>query len=323
MIVKEKIRWRGVTQLKDAFRVNTKTYVVSGNLVRTATLQTRWQEDVDNPAEVIRALKSAPIRTDLFKFWQRIPECEPKFAYYKEWRNVAVIPVTTFDHWWNKQINTKTRNMVRKSGKLGVSIHEVAVDENFVREVMDIYNETPVRRGKPFWHYGKDFKTVKEELLAGYENSLFIAAHYQQELIGFVKLLLTDRYAMMTLILDKISHRDKSPMNGMIAKAVEICANQRIPFLAYTVWRRGDQAEFQKRNGFEKIPVPEYFVPLTLRGEIALRLGLHKGLKGALPEKLIVWLLALRSRWYASKHTQNKRSRLRSPEPKAVGSALP
>ena len=24
--------------------------------------------------------------------------------------------------------------------------------------------ETPVRRGKPFWHYGKNFETVKSEI---------------------------------------------------------------------------------------------------------------------------------------------------------------
>jgi hypothetical protein len=161
-----------------------------------------------------------------------------------------------------------------------------------------------VRRGKPFWHYGKDFETVKRELSMNVEKSLFIAAYHEGELIGFVKLLLTDKYAMTTLILDKMSHRDKSPMNGMIAKAVESCANRRIPYLVYTVWRRGDQAEFQQRNGFEKISVPEYYVPLTLRGKLALRLRLHKGLKAALPEAVIVRLLRLRSRWYGAKYSR-------------------
>jgi len=93
-------------------------------------------------------------------------------------------------------------------------------------------------------------------------------------------------------------------MNGMIAKAVEICAARRIPYLTYTMWRRGDHGEFQKHNGFQQISVPEYFVPLTLKGEIALRLGLHKALKGAIPEKMMVWLLWLRSKWYSMRHPQ-------------------
>ena len=87
-------------------------------------------------------------------------------------------------------------------------------------------------------------------------------------------------------------------MNSMIAKAVEICAERNIPHVTYTVWRR-DQGQFQKSNGFEKIPVSEYFVPLTLSGKLALALRLHKGLKGALPKQAMVRLLELRRRWYS------------------------
>jgi hypothetical protein len=308
-IVKEKFVWRGKPQLLDALRVNNHTYVISGGLLRTATLKKRWQEDVENPEEVIHVLKNAPLKIDLLTFWQRIPETQPKFNYYKEWRDVAAIQVTTFDHWWNKQINTKTRNMVRKSKKMGVEINEAEFGDELIRGIVGIFSESPVRRGKPFWHYGGDFESVKEAMSADLAEAVFIAAYYEKELIGFIKLLITDRSAMVTLILDKMSHRDKSPMNGMIAKAVEICAQRQIPYITYTVWRRGDHGEFQKRNGFEKIPVPEYFVPLTIKGELALRLGLHKGLKGALPEKAIVWLLALRSKWYAMRYARQSKSR--------------
>jgi hypothetical protein len=90
----------------------------------------------------------------------------------------------------------------------------------------------------------------------------------------------------------------------MIAKAVEVCAQRKIPYIAYTLWRRGEHGQFQESNGFEKIPVPEYFVPLTLKGELALRLGLHKGIRGLIPEKVMIWLLALRGNWYSSKYHQ-------------------
>ena len=117
------------------------------------------------------------------------------------------------------------------------------------------------------------------------KESIFITAYYEGELIGFIKLMLADKYAMITLILDKTAHRDKAPMNGMIAKAVEICAERNIPYITYTVWRRGEHGQFQESNGFERIPVPEYFIPLTRKGAIALRLGLHKGLRGRFPRK--------------------------------------
>jgi hypothetical protein len=304
MIFQETIRIKGLPVQRDAVRINNQTYIIFRKFLKTASLKKQWHEDVQNPDQVIQALKNSPVRIDLFKFWQRIPETDAKFNYYKEQRDIAAIPVITFDRWWNKQINTKTRNMVRKTQKMGVRVEEMELSDEFVRGVMDIYNQSPVRRGKPFWHYGKDFATIKDELSADLEQSIFIVAHHKKELIGFIKLLLADRYAMITLILDKMAHRDKAPMNGMIAKAVEICAQRGIPYITYTVWRRGEHGQFQKRNGFEKMFVPEYFVPLTIKGWLALRLGLHKGLIGALPEKVIVWLLALRSKWYSTRYPQ-------------------
>ena len=185
-----------------------------------------------------------------------------------------------------------------------MKIQEIELSDDLIRGIVAIFNQSPVRRGKPFWHYGRSFESVKEGLAADLGEAMFIGAYFENELIGFIKLLLADRYAMITLILDKTTHRDKAPMNGMIAKAVEICANRKIPYLTYTVWRRRDHGEFQKRSGFEKIRVPEYFVPLTLRGAMALRLGLHKGLRGAIPEGMMVWLLALRTKWYSLRYSQ-------------------
>jgi hypothetical protein len=304
MITKEPINWKGTPILVDAVRVKNKTFIISGKLLRTASLKKEWQEDVDDPDEVVRTLKTASARIDLLKFWQRIPESTAKYPYYKEWRDIATIPVKTFEHWWEKQINSKTRNMVRKTRKMGVLVEQIEFDDEFVRGVMGIFNESPVKRGKPFWHYGKNFETVKREMAGDLGKAIFIGAHYEKELVGFIKLIVTDRYAMVTLILDKQSHREKAPMNGMIAKAVEICAKRNVPYITYTVWRRGDHGQFQKRNGFEKIPVPEYYVPLTIKGKLALRLGLHKGLKGALPEKVMGWLLGLRAKWYSVRYAR-------------------
>jgi len=312
-VVKVEIKPKGAPLLVDGVRIDDKTFIVTGKILRTASLKNEWQEDVDSPREVIRALKAAPIRIDFLKFWQRIPESEPKYTYYREWRQVAAIPITDFKHWWNKQVNCKTRNMVRKAQKMGVMIDRVELNDEFIRGVTGIYNDSPVRRGKPFRHYGKDFETVKQELSAAEGEVVYVAAHYNKELIGFIQFLVADRYAMVTMILDKASHREKSPMNGMIAKVIEICAERNIPYLTYTLWRRGDHGRFQKHNGFIKIPVPEYYVPLTWRGRLALRLRLHEGVKGALPVAVTVWLLGLRAKCYSLNFVQRfvRRSRER------------
>jgi len=300
--IKVEISPKGTPVLVNGLRVGENTFIVSGKRVRTARLKNEWQEDVTDPYAVMAALRSAPLRIDLLNFWQRIPDQEVKFPFYHEWRDVAAIPITTFEHWWEKQIRFRARNKMRKAQKLGVVVEEVKFNDDFVAGVVEIYNQSPVRRGKPFRHYGKDFATVKAELSVDLDEAVFVGAYHEGELIGFVKFLIADRYAMVTLILDKIVHRDKSPMNGMMAKVVEICARRKIPYFTYTLWRRGDHGKFQESVGFEKFPVPEYYIPLTLVGRAALALRLHKGVIGAVPEPVVVQLLAWRANYYERKY---------------------
>jgi len=287
---------------KQSVVVNSQAFSFSRGRLKVASLEEEWFEDVADPQSAIGGLRRCTPVPDLLTFWQRIPDTEPHHPFHLGWESLAVLPIVTYENWWNKQVKGTTRNMVRKSQKVGVEVREAEFDEAFIHGLVEIFNETPVRQGRPFWHYGKDFAMVKKELSADLERSIFVAAYYKEELIGFIKFFVTDRYAMTLLILDKHAHRDKAPMNAMIAKVVEICAEKKIPFFTYTIWRRGDHGHFQKSNGFEKIPVPEYFVPLSLVGRLALAIGLHKGLKGALPEPMIVWLLGLRSAWYDFKY---------------------
>ena len=300
-VYQETILRKGVPIRFDAFRAEDKPFIVSGRFVRTAALKNEWQEDIEAPQDVIKELRCSPAKIDLLRFWQRIPDTEPKYGYYHEWRDVAAIPVSDYKHWLEKQISPKARNKVRKSAKFGIVIEQTELSDQLVRGIMAIFNQSPVRRGKRFWHYGKDFETVKKEMSLDLSESIFVTAYHGEELIGFIKLLLADRYALVTLILDKLNHRDKAPMNGMMAKAVEICAIRNNPYLVYYMWRSGGHAEFQESTGFKRIPVPEYFVPLTFKGAVALRIGLHKGAKGLIPPKVMPWLLALRAKWYAGK----------------------
>ena len=304
VIDKETIHIKGAFVSFDAVRTKDQAFIISGKLITTAHLTEKdeWLTDVQDPDEVIRALKTAPIRIDLLRFWQRIPDNDARFSYYKEYRQIAAIPIKDYNHWLTKQISPSARNKVRKTEKCGVTIQETKLSDELVRGIMGIFNQSPVRRGKRFWHYGKDFETVKKEMSLDLQHSIFITAYYESELIGFIKLYIADRYAMITLILDNTSHRSKAPMNGMIAKAVEVCAQRKIPYIVYTVWRRGEHGQFQESNGFKKTPVPEYFVPLSLKGQLALRLGLHRGIRGLIPERMMIWLLASRARWYSLRY---------------------
>src|SRR5207249_7831640 len=121
----------------------------------------------------------------------------------------------------------------------GVEVREVSYDDDFVRGVTAIFNETPVRQGRRFWHYGKDFETVKRQFSRYLFREDLIGAYVKDELIGFIMLANAGRYGVLGQIISKIQHRDKSPNNDLIAKAVEVCARKGLPFLVYAYWGDG------------------------------------------------------------------------------------
>jgi len=250
-------------------------------------LEDQWYEDQKDPDAVIRALRKGPgFRPDIFTFWQRFPESEPKYPFYMETESIAVLRIDSYDHWFNKQIKSAARNKLRKSQKAGVEVREATFDDDFVSGMVKIFNETPIRQGRKFWHYGKDFETVKKQFSRFLIREDLIGAYYQNELIGFVMLGDATNYGVLGQIISLVSHRDKAPNNALIAKSVEICERKQLPFLAYALWADSTLADFKRSCGFEEVKLPRYFVPITQKGKLALRLGLNRGWRAAVPEKI-------------------------------------
>jgi hypothetical protein len=274
-----------------------KGICVEGSWLRTARLADEWHEDVDAPASLLTELK-ARVKADLFTFWQRLPDTEPKHPYFREVDPIAVLPVTTYEHWLKHQINNKTRNLITKATKKGVVLKRASFDDEFVRGMVAIFNEAPVRQGMPFWHYGKDVETVKREFSRYLFREEIVGAYLEGELIGFIFISNAGRFAMLGQILSKMEHRDKAPNNALIAKAVEVCADRQIPYLTYAVWPRGPLKDFKRHNGFDRVDLPRYYVPLSRKGELALKLGLHRNPADHLPDPAFFFLRDLRARFY-------------------------
>jgi hypothetical protein len=281
--------------------LENKKIVVSGGFIKTASVEQEWEEDLENPAAFIGKIRESGIKADLFTFWQRVPNTKPIYDYYMEWDDMAVVPIKDFKYWWEKQIDAKNRNVARKAEKRGVVIKVVDYTDDYVRGIMGIYNETPVRQGKAFWHYGKDFETVKIMNGTYLNQSEFIGAYLNGELIGFLKLIYGDNTARTVQILSKMEHRDKAPTNALLAKAIELCEKRKIGYLVYAHWAEGSLGEFKRNNGFEKIELPRYYVPLNLKGRIALKLGIHHGAANMIPDNLKVQIKKLRAKWHERK----------------------
>jgi len=265
-------------------------------------LEDEWYEDLRDPEAVITALKEqTDVTPDVLTFWQRLPDIMPRYAYYQEWDEIAALPSKSYDDWWNNQIKSRVRSQIRKAEKDGVVVKEAAYNDDFVRGMTAIFNEAPVRQGRRFWHYGKDFDTIKRQFSRYLVREHMIAAYCQDQMIGFIMLGNAGQFGITGQIISSIRHRDKATNNALIAKAVYVCERLGLGHLVYLFWSDDSLSEFKRRCGFEKTRVPRYYIPLTAKGKVALKLGAHRGWKALIPQRIKRPLKRLRSSWYESR----------------------
>jgi len=278
--------------------IDGKRIIMEGRVPRIARLEQDWCEDVGDPEILINTFRKTAGRPDVLTFTQRLPDLEPKYAYQMELDSMAALPIKSYSCWWEKQIERKVRNKVRKAQKNGVIVKPATFDDRFVQGMTSIFNETPIRQGRRYLHYGKDFETVKREFSRFLFREEIFGAYLAEDLIGFIFLADAGRYAFLGQIISKIAYRDLAPNNALLAKAVERCAERGFPYLVYALWLDDSLGDFKRSNGFQRFDVPRYFVPLTKKGKLALKLGFHRGWKEAVPKQLRKPLQKLRRRWY-------------------------
>jgi len=283
-------------------------FLIYGKLIKIAMINRgdEWYHNIEDPEAFIKELKNRKIKADIFTFRQNLPDTQPHYDYFHEWDSIAAIPVTTYDNWFNKQINKKTRHAVKKAQKNQIELKIVPFDDAFVKGIKNIYDEAAIRQGKPFPHYGKTIDAVRPINSTYLDTSEFLGAYYMGELIGFIKLTYMKDYIDPMQIIAAIKHRDKATMNALVAKVVEICAEKKIPYFLYGYWDDGIFNDFKRHNGFEKFNVPRYFIPLTLKGKIALSLRLHSDINNMIPDNIKKYLKIIRSKYYENKNLSNE-----------------
>ncbi|HMC25462.1 MAG TPA: GNAT family N-acetyltransferase [Candidatus Udaeobacter sp.] len=279
--------------------IDGKRILIEGKIPRIARLEQEWCEDVEDPKTLVNELGKTEPRADILTFTQRLPHVEPKYAYQMELDSMAALPIKSYSFWWEKQIERKARNKVRKAQKNGVIVKPATFDDRFIQGMTSIFNETPIRQGRRYLHYGKDFETVKREFGRFLFREELFGAYLGNELVGFIFLADAGGYIYLGQIISKIAHRDLAPNNLLLAKAVERCAEKAVPYLVYALWLDDSLGNFKRSNGFQRFDLPRYFVPLTGKGKLALKVGLHRGWKEAVPKHLRKPLKRLRRRWYA------------------------
>ena len=102
---------------------------------------------------------------DVFTFLERkwcCPIPNPPSTWIKAEDNVGLLEIKDYDSWWSN-VGKKTRNMVRRAEKSGIKVTVVEPSEKFAEGVWKIYNETPIRQGRAFPHYGESLQYSRSE----------------------------------------------------------------------------------------------------------------------------------------------------------------
>jgi hypothetical protein len=296
------IQLKGGKQSVPALHLGGATIFSAGKWLRIARLFD--EELVERSAfphpEIVRdGLQHSKVPADILNLPQRIPDVEPRFPYYMEWDNWAVAPASSFQKWWDA-LPQESRKNARQAEKRGVAVRIVPFDDRLAEGIKRIYDETPIRQGRPFWHYGKPLDVVKKENATYPERSTFVGAYVGDELIGFIKFVRVDDIAFLIQILAMAEHRDRKPMNALLKHTMEVCAQQNLSSVVYGQYHYGTNndstlTEFKRRNGFEEVRFPRYFIPLTTKGRIAVAAGLHHGIRSLIPQPVTSFLVNARS----------------------------
>lgn len=281
-----------------------------GRLIRIAEVfDEYWLESADLPLypALIDELRSRSDRPDIFTFAQRIPDTLVRFPEYQhETENYAVLELTSHEEWLRSRIPAATRRNIKAAAKRGVRVVVSEYDAAYVQGISAIYNEARIRAGRRFWHYGKDLSAVRDENGTYRERSTFLAAVYEGEMIGYMKIVWSGPNAAIMQILSKLAHRDLRPNNALMSEAVRQCCMHGAERLIYEKFDYGKKSgdsltRFKQGNGFARVDLPRYYIPLTTRGSLALSAGMQHGLGERLPEWVAAPLRNARQRWYESK----------------------
>ena len=227
-------------------KIGKAELATSGRILKVIQIPEEYEDfvDVQDPEEVVASLKKQRPRADVFSFWQRLPDTQPRYSYYMEWDNAAAIKVVSYKAWVEKAVHPSVRRKLRKALKQGVKVELMEFDDKLIQGMAGIFNETPIRQGRPYSNFGKETEQIRAEWGVDMDFSVFVGATFEGELIGFVKLSSTERYSQMSGTICKLAHRDKPAMNALIARCVQFCEERGIPYLCYgkfTYYNKGEE----------------------------------------------------------------------------------
>ena len=200
---------------------NANVVVIKKGLLKAAVVKDEEFVDpalIPDPTHILAVLREADITADIILVGQDFRNPLPLYPDISfESDNVAAVPLTTYGEWL-ASLSQATRRNIRLAEKRGVEIKVAEYSEEFARGIKGIYDESPVRQGRKFWHYDKPLQAVYEENGTYQGSSDFLAAYCDSVMIGFIKVVYVGNVARIMQILGMTAHFDKKPMFALMPR---------------------------------------------------------------------------------------------------------
>src|SRR5262249_5685652 len=155
-----------------ALVVNGETIIIRGKFVKTAAVHDEaWLDrDIRDPELCVEGLKELGRPADFFTFTQRLPSRDPQYSYPVEWDSVAAVRLVGYTQWWDS-LPQEARKNVRRSQKRGVEVRVKTFDDDAIRGISDVNNDSPTLQNKANAHYGKTLERLKKDYSAFVDRS--------------------------------------------------------------------------------------------------------------------------------------------------------
>lgn len=223
--------------------------------------------------------------TDIFTFIQRtFLGTVNKYSFHSESEQIGLLVIESYDRWL-RSTKYNARRCVKKASRMGVETRLAEIDDEFVNGAAKIYNETPFRQGRRYSGYGLSLNDVRKKFER--TRAKVLGAYFKNELIGILCIHFGDRVAAYSSFVSLTAHRDKCPNNALVAESVRMCCTMGYRFLTYGNMGYLPNLDFFKNShGFRIFNIPRYYIPLSTKGRLSIRLGLHKPLEHSVPRNL-------------------------------------
>ena len=246
-----------------------------------------YEKDIVPSPEFLAELKKKG--ADVFSFVER-GWCFKMPNSRSEWKpsedNVALLTIDSYRSWLRGIIRKTHHNPVKRALKKGVTVVQAEAGDVLFEAIWRIYNETPVRQDRAFTHYGLTLEAVRNIFVNEAKNpgAFFVAACFEGSIVGFMQVNVHGETAVIRQILSLMKYWKKSINKAMIAKTVEVCSSRGVRWLVYArIGNHPSLDKFKEENGFVRFDVRRFYVPLSRKGKVAMRIGLHRDLKDSMP----------------------------------------